>query len=967
MNFNYFLDELILINLKSKIQMSSDLIRNQLFFKDHLSERISDPQKQNEFSSSFSLNLFDYDLYDEDIQKITNLIILTDKFNSLNIRLSNTLKDSNTLNKLLRKISIKRQFKSLGFYIKSLNEELLNVFLEFIGKKQESLINLKLKIKFENDEIGENICQKILENLLKNTDGLEDLNFEKFNLSSENNINLLEKVVLKNKNLKTLVIDNNIIHNRHFSVDISNIMNVKIINCELLNITYLPIDVLNISNNNISKEGIYKLVNLLSDEKCTLAKLNLSNNLIGDEGAIILSQGISKNHSLIAINLSTNYILNSGLIALSKSLNSETGNKTIKKINLSKNEISNPGLMEFCSILKNENKYRFTKIDFSHNNLTDTSIIEFGEFLQNHPSILKLNMSNISTEENLTTFFNSCKKLYQLKKIDFQNSKISKANSQAFNDILLSNKNIQIINLSNNKLLGEEGILNISTGIEHNSKIISINLSHCNINDEGTIILSNSLFKNLDIKEINLQDNKISEKGTKAIVDKLLRKTSLKFLDLSFNKINSKGGFYIGSGLKDAQGIQNLLLGYNNIEDEGCEFIAEGLEKNCSLIELNLDNNNISNKGINAISKYLKKNENIMKISLEGNKITEIDTDFYELFNWVKEINISENPLNQSGIVRLFQGSEYNRLFKKLKFKYNSKDEFHFKCFNENIKHIDISFNHNINLSLMSHILSLKNLSKLNLQMNNINDSDIKQLVIYMKDNNTPIKELILKNNKITQDGCDSISDLIKFNNKLKLLDLSFNELKSEGVRKICNAINISNSNLEQLYLNGNKCNDYCADDIFNLLVNSYTKKLKVLSLNLNFFSNKGVDKILSSLRKNDSLKQLYLSENKIDAKALSNLSNYLKFNKTLKLLEIKSSRINDDSLKDIMRIFENNFSLENLNLSDNNIDFESIAKFGQYISKNENVNEIKLMNNKTLKEQQSFLISCNSHLIFTN
>ena len=426
--------------------MSSNLIRNQLFFKEHLSERISDPQKQNEFSSSFSLNLFDYDLYDEDIQKITNLIILTDKFNSLNIRLSNTLKDSNTLNKLLRKISIKRQFKSLGFYIKSLNEELLNVFLEFIGKKQESLISLKLKIKFENDEIGENICQKILENLLKNTDGLEDLNIEKFNLSSENNINLLEKVVLKNKNLKTLVIDNNIIHNRNFSVDISNIMNVKIINCELLNITYLPIDVLNISNNNISKEGIYKLVNLLSDEKCTLAKLNLSNNLIGDEGAIILSQGISKNHSLIAINLSTNYILNSGLIVLSKSLNSETGNKTIKKINLSKNEISNPGLMEFCSILKNENKYRFTKIDFSHNNLTDTSIIEFGEFLQNHPSILKLNISNISTEENLTTFFNSCKKLYQLKKIDFQNSKISKSNSQAFNDILLSNKNIQIIN-----------------------------------------------------------------------------------------------------------------------------------------------------------------------------------------------------------------------------------------------------------------------------------------------------------------------------------------------------------------------------------------------------------------------------------------------------------------------------------------------------------------------------------------
>ena len=473
----------------------------------------------------------------------------------------------------------------------------------------------------------------------------------------------------------------------------------------------------------------------------------------------------------------------------------------------------------------------------------------------------------------------------------------------------------------------------------------------------------------MDIKEIFLSDNKITEKGTKLIVDKLLCKTSLKILDLSFNKINSKGGFYLGKGLKDAQGIQNLLLGYNQLEDEGCEFIAGGLEKNFSLIELNLENNNITNKGINAISKSLKNKENIMKIFLEGNKISEIDSDFYELFNWVKDIQISENPLNQSGIVRLFQGSEYNRLFKKLQFKYNSNDDYHFKCFNKNIKNIDLSFNHNINISLMNHILSLKNLSKLNLQMNNINDKDIKTIINFIKDNNTPIKNLILKNNKITQEGSESISELIKFSKTLKLLDLSFNDLKSEGVKKICNSIIITepNSNLEQLYLNGNKCNDYCSDDIFNLLINKKSKKLKLLSLNINFFSNKGIDKILSSLRKNDSLKQLYLSENKIDEKAFNNLVNYLKFNKTLKILEIKSSRINDESLKNIMQIFSDNLSLEKINLNDNYLGYESIAKFGQYTSKNDIINEVKLMDNKTLKEQQTLLISCNSHLIFAN
>ena len=662
--------------------------------------------------------------------------------------------------------------------------------------------------------------------------------------------------------------------------------------------------------------------------------------------------------------------MNSGIIELAKSLKSNSGNKTIKKLNLSKNEIENTGLIDFCTILKEENKYRFLKIDFSQNNYSDRAVIEFGEFLLNHPSILKLTISNISTEENKTTFFNFCNNLNQLKKINLENLDMVKANSESLNNILLSNKNILNMNISNNKSFGAEGIQGISSGIEHNSKLFSINLSHCNIGDEGAIYLSNSLFKNLDIKEIILIDNKIGEKGTKAIVDKLLGKTSLKILDLSFNKINSKGGFYIGKGLIDAQGIQQLLLGYNKLEDEGCEFIANGLEKNSSLFEINLDNNNISNKGINALCKYLKNNENLMKVSLNGNKISEIDSDFYELFNWVKDIKISENPLNQSGIVRLFQGSEYNRLFKYLKFKYNSEDDYHFKCCNENIKSRDISFNHKINLSLISHILSLKNLSKLNLQMNSIDDKEIKSIVNYIKENNSPIKTLILKNNKITSEGSVSIVDLIKFSKTLKVLDLSYNELKSEGVKKICNGIIVSNSTscLEQLFLNGNKCNDYCADDIFNLLVNNNVKKLKLLSLSVNFFSNKGIDKILSSLRKNNYLEQLCLGENKIDAKAFSNLVNYLKFNRTLKILEIKSSRINDESLNEIIKVFgDDSIPLEKINLNDNNLEFEGIAKFGQYTSKNENLNEIKLMNNKTLKDQQTLLISCNSHLIFAN
>ena len=945
--------------------MSTDLTRNQLFFKGLLPDIISNPSKNNQYAVPFGLNLIDYDLFDEDIQNITNLIILTDKFNSLNIRLSDTLSDSNTLSKLLRKISLKRQFTSLGFFIKYLDDNLLSVFLDFIGKLQESVVNLKIMVKYGEKDKEEEVVEKILENILKNEgNGLENLNLSQCKLGTKKSMQLLEKIIIKNKNLKNLEINNRGIFKECFNIDISNIKDVKLTNCQIKTINYLSLDKLNLSNNNICLDGLKKLSNLLSDEKCSLTKLNLNNNLIGDDGCATLSEGIAKNNSLISLNLSANNILNKGVVEIAKSLRSETGNKTIKKLNLSLNEIENSGLIEFCFYLKKEVN-RFIKINFSNNNLSDRSIIEFGSFLKNQKNVTNLCLTNKITNENKNVFFTSCKNLEQLKKIDLQFLDISESNSDYLNQILLNNKNIQNIKITNNKILGPSGMIGISSGIEHNPKLIKIDLTSCDISDDGAISLSNSLFKNLEIKEVILEDNKIGEKGTKAISDKLLGKTSLKVLNLAHNKINSKGGFYIGQGLIDAQGIQNLLLGYNIIEDEGCEFISKGLEKNNSLVELNLENNNISNKGINAISKYLKNNQNLMKIILSGNKITEIDSDFYELFNWLQTIKIADNPLNQSGIVRLFQGSEYNRLFKKLKFKCNSEDEYHFKCFNKSIKNVDLSFNHNINITLMKHILSLKYLSILNLQMNNIIDDDLNKIVKLINENKTPIKDLKLKNNNITSDGSKYISELIKNSKHLKILDLSYNELKSEGVKNICNAIIACDNNLEQLILNGNKCNDYCSDSLFNMLINS--KKLIALSLCGNFFTNKGIDKILSSLRNNNTLKQLSIGENKIDYKAFANLPNYLKFNKSLVVLDIKSARLNDESLNKISKAFGQNTSLGNLNLIDNNLEFEGIAKFGQYTIKNNNLNEIKLLNNKPLKEQQTLLQSCNSHLLFSN
>ena len=51
----------------------------QLFFKNKLTERVKNPSLYKEYSNNFTLDLINYDLYNEDINNLINLIIATEK------------------------------------------------------------------------------------------------------------------------------------------------------------------------------------------------------------------------------------------------------------------------------------------------------------------------------------------------------------------------------------------------------------------------------------------------------------------------------------------------------------------------------------------------------------------------------------------------------------------------------------------------------------------------------------------------------------------------------------------------------------------------------------------------------------------------------------------------------------------------------------------------------------------------
>ena len=943
--------------------MSSKLKDCQLFFKDILENRIEAPDKYKEYSNNFSLDLIDYDLYNEDIEKIINIIIKTDKLNSLNIRLSNTLKDINLVNKLLRKISLKKQFTSLSFYIKYLNDELLSIFMEFIGKLGNNLSSLEIKIKYDNAKKEGIVTKQILENLINNnTSEISDLKFKECRFNSEENLFLLEKLIKKEKKLKKLNIYLKRIYNDVFTPDISNLDKIEISGCNLYSIKYLPLEKLDLSYNNISRYGLDNIIENLKKGNCSLKKLNLGYNYLGNDGISALGECLKFNKSLININLSGNNILNEGLISFANSIISKF-NTTLKKLNFKDNSIDNDGIIQFCNILKDEPSDRFIKLDFSLNRIDKYGLPELGYFLGNFKNLNSILLTNMLTYEAMNGFFTYCKNLSKLKKIIFLGINFTDQSAKDLNELLLNNKNIEKLVIGTDRTFGSESMISIGPGIKHNLKITHLLLPICHIGDEGAKILANSLFNNIDIKEINLEDNKIGEEGMKDLSEKVFGKISLKQINLSHNLIDEKGAKYLGKSLETANNLENLILNSNKILDEGCIYIANGLEKNNSLIELSLDYNKITNIGINSLSKVLIKIESLMILSLSTNLISEINDDFYKLFNWIKTIKISDNPLKPEEIIKIFKASAKNRLFKKTRFKVNEIYEYGSLIENDYLKDFDLSFNNKFNLSLIKNILYLKNISKLNLMHNDIHDEEIECMIKYYKEFNPPLKELLLQSNLIGIKGSKIIAEILKNNENLKVLNIANNPLLSEGINNIIDSITNYKNVLTEFLINYTECGDYCTQKIVNMLKKN--KKLIVFSFMGNKFSNKSTDRILSTLRINNTLKKISLGSKYINSKSFYNLPEYLSFNKSLLFLEIKSSKLGDNILKKLSKIVLFNRTIITIFLVDNLLTYESIISFGQYLNKNQSINKIKVLFNAK-KNEESLIKSSNPHLVFS-
>uniref|UniRef100_H0WT61 Protein NLRC5 n=1 Tax=Otolemur garnettii TaxID=30611 RepID=H0WT61_OTOGA len=153
------------------------------------------------------------------------------------------------------------------------------------------------------------------------------------------------------------------------------------------------------------------------------------------------------------------------------------------------------------------------------------------------------------------------------------------------------------------------------------SELKKFRLTSSYVSTKGLAHLASGLGPCHHLEELDLSNNQFSEEGTKALIGALEGKCRLKRLDLSHLPLGGSNLAMLTQGLSRMTLLQSLRLSRNSIGDLGCCHISEVVRTATSLEELGLSYNQIGDAGAQHLAAILPGLPKLRKIDLSVNGI----------------------------------------------------------------------------------------------------------------------------------------------------------------------------------------------------------------------------------------------------------------------------------------------------------------------------------------------------------
>lgn len=365
----------------------------------------------------------------------------------------------------------------------------------------------------------------------------------------------------------------------------------------------------------------------------------------------------------------------------------------------------------------------------------------------------------------------------------------------------------------------------------------------------------------------------------------------------------SKSAFAIGRVLKTAS-FAYVDLSKNSLAGDGAYILLKEINESQTIAHLDLSNNEIPPEGFEKIALILASHPSIVSI----------DFSSYE--------GLHRNRLSNTGAMHLSTALKKNMLLQFIGLSGTG--------LNDGIEHIALGITGTCNLVS----LDLSNNGLIGKQMECLSKAVVK----------TQLKMLNLSYNKIADDGCEFLSNMIlgayEAACPVVSLNLSYNGITSKGAGKIFHSLRL-NILIKDFNASGNQFSQG-----LSMYFNSFLSDNCVLtSLNLSYCGIKPdcLQSLSEGLIRNIKLENLILSHNKVEDTGAQHIAHGLSKNTALKSIDLSSCMIKGQGALFLAKALRGNFTLQSLNLRDNSVKDDSGEVFVEITRTNKNFLSINL------------------------
>ena len=214
-------------------------------------------------------------------------------------------------------------------------------------------------------------------------------------------------------------------------------------------------------------------------------------------------------------------------------------------------------------------------------------------------------------------------------------------------------------------------------------------------------------------------------------------------------------------------------------------------------------------------------------------------------------------------------------------------------------------------------------LKYINLDNNQLGDLGGAYLLFLISKFSNKIDYLNISNNKLGKQSCEILIDILE-KNTLKLISLSIggNKLGDKSFSDISEAIS-KNLYLQKLFVHNNELGKISSAILGTVL--KYDKKLKLLDVSGNLFGDENISFMLKGLICNSSLETLMMNNMNLTNKSLRIFETTLGINTTLKKLFLERNKINYKGWRLLSEILNKNKYIEYISLVGNNFENQHI------------------------------------------